>query len=333
MEPESPVQPSLRRTASSLDLGLLTVAIVSVSFGAILARWSDAPALVLSFWRTMGGGLLLLPGTLRTAMAPPGVGPPGRGTENLPRDADRTRTLRWMAIGGIALAVHFWSWLASLERTSVAVSVTLVTTTPFFVAIAERLGGRRLTRRSQAALVIAFLGVTILSFSASDTGGATGSSTQVAGHISGVVLALIGAVAMAVYLVVGARLRSTMPATVSTAPVFLIAGSGLFVASRVVEVDVFDLTPKDWVLVAMMVLGPQLAGHAILNHLLGTIGAMTIAIALLAEPVVSTILAWLLLSERPADLAIVGAAVVLIGLALRLFDPQARISRAAANRS
>jgi hypothetical protein len=65
MEPESPAQASPEARPIGRDVGLLALAVVAVSFGAILARWTVAPALTLAFWRTFGGGLLLLPGSFR----------------------------------------------------------------------------------------------------------------------------------------------------------------------------------------------------------------------------------------------------------------------------
>ncbi len=302
MEPESPAQPSPEDRPIGRDAGLLALAVVAVSFGAILARWTVAPALTLAFWRTFGGGLLLLPRSFRTA---------GAGATRWTR-GDRF----WTAVGGAALAVHFWAWLESLNHTSVAVSVTLVTTTPFFVALADRIMGRRLSRRSQLALIVALVGAVLLG-SSSGSPDVAGSSGRLA---LGAVLAVVGAAAMAVYLLAGARLRRSPSSPASTAPIFLIAGVSLFVAAVASGVNVFDLRPLDWLIVGAMILGPQLGGHAVLNHVVGRLGAMTVSLALLAEPVASTLLAWLLLAEQPALRAVLGGLVVLGGLGLRVLD-------------
>ena len=319
MEPESLAQASPEDRPIGRDAGLLALAIVAVSFGAILARWTVAPALTLAFWRTFGGGILLLPGSFRTA-AP---------TVLWTRD-DRF----WTTVGGAALAVHFWAWLESLNHTSVAVSVTLVTTTPFFVALADRITGRRLSRRSQLALVVALTGAVLLG-STSGAEGAAGSAGRLDPKpVLGAVLAVVGAAAMAVYLLAGARLRRSPSSPASTAPIFLIAGVSLFVAAVASGVNVFDLRPLDWLIVGAMIAGPQLGGHAVLNHVVGRLGAMTVSLALLAEPVASTLLAWLLLAEQPTLLTVLGGLIVLGGLCLRVLDSwSARdqsISRAAA---
>ncbi|MDA3038951.1 MAG: DMT family transporter [Actinomycetota bacterium] len=322
MEPESPAQASPEDRPIGRDAGLLALAIVAVSFGAILARWTVAPALTIAFWRTFGGGLLLLPGSFRTT-APTTLW---------------TRANRfWTTVGGAALALHFWSWLESLNHTSVAVSVTLVTTTPLFVAVSDRIMGRRLSRRSQLALLVALAGAVLLGSSA-EAGDAAGTAGRLDPNpVLGAVLAIVGAAAMAIYLMAGAKLRQSPAAPASTAPIFLIAGAALFAGALAAGVNVFDLRSLDWVIVGAMILGPQLGGHAVLNHVVGRLGAMTVSLALLAEPVVSTLLAWLLLAERPTLLAVLGGVVVLAGLSLRSLDSRStrdqRVSRAAASTS
>ncbi len=306
MEPESLAQPSPAPWPFGRDAGLLALAIVAVSFGAILARWTLAPALTLAFWRTFGGGLLLLPGFVRATGAAP-----VRWTK---------RDLVWIAAGGVALAVHFWSWLESLNHTSVAVSVTLVTTTPFFVALAERIAGRKLAPRSQLALIVALAGAVVLGSSSRPDDVADTTGRLDPSPLLGAGLAIVGAAAMAVYLVAGARVRRAPSTPASTAPVFLVAAAGLFSAAAVSGVNVFDLRPLDWLTVGGMILGPQLGGHAVLNHVVGRMGAMTVSLALLAEPVASTLLAWLLLSEQPTPAAVIGGLIVLAGLLLRALD-------------
>ncbi len=306
MEPESPAQPSPARWPFGRDAGLLALAIVAVSFSAILARWTLAPALTLAFWRTFGGGLLLLPGFVRAT----------RSTTARWTKGD----LAWVATGGAALAVHFWSWLESLNHTSVAVSVTLVTTTPFFVALAERIAGRKLAPRSQLALLVALAGAVVLGSSSGPDDLAETTGRLDPNPLLGAGLAIVGAAAMAVYLLAGARLRRTPSAPASTAPLFLVAAAGLFSAAVVSGVNVLDLRPLDWLIVGGMILGPQLGGHAVLNHVVGRMGAMTVSLALLAEPVASTLLAWPLLSEQPTPAAVIGGLIVLGGLTLRALD-------------
>jgi drug/metabolite transporter (DMT)-like permease len=61
-------------------------------------------------------------------------------------------------------------------------------------------------------------------------------------------------------------------------------------------------------------LGPQILGHTILNWALKYVDASIISGIILPEPVVSALLAWLILSERPGLATVLGGVVVLVGL-------------------
>ncbi len=67
-----------------------------------------------------------------------------------------------------------------------------------------------------------------------------------------------------------------------------------------------------------MILGPQLAGHTVLNALLQRLGALTVALILLLGPIGATALAWGFLGQRPSPISLAGVVVVLIGLGLHL---------------
>lgn len=120
--------------AKPRDLGLLAVAVLSIASSAVLARWASAPALALAFWRTLGGAILLGPAAWRSSVRP--------GRRHWPG----------LLLAGIALAVHFAAWLASLDFTSVAASVTLTATAPVFVMAWLRVRGSRPTPMSWLAL-------------------------------------------------------------------------------------------------------------------------------------------------------------------------------------
>ncbi|MEZ5225348.1 MAG: DMT family transporter [Acidimicrobiales bacterium] len=166
------------------SLALLGVAIMAIASSAVLVRWAEAPAIALAFWRTLGGSLVLA--TRR------------RPADTRPRPS-RATTLAIVG-AGLALAVHFSSWLASLEMTSVAASVTLVSTAPIGVALLQwGAGGDRPDRRNWLVIAVTLLGVAVIA------GGDIGTSSD---ELAGDALALLGAVAMAVYLVLGGRART-----------------------------------------------------------------------------------------------------------------------------
>jgi drug/metabolite transporter (DMT)-like permease len=75
---------------------------------------------------------------------------------------------------------------------------------------------------------------------------------------------------------------------------------------------------RTWLVVAATILGPQLAGHTVLNGLLKELGSVTVSLALLLEPFGASVLVWVLFDELPPPAVAVGAPLVVAGLALQL---------------
>ena len=68
---------------------------------------------------------------------------------------------------------------------------------------------------------------------------------------------------------------------------------------------------------------PQLMGHSSLNWALGHLSATLVAVAVMAEPVGATILAWLILGESPPVTSVIGGTLVLSGVYLAFRRPVA----------
>lgn len=277
----------------------------AISSSAVLTRWATAPALALAFWRTAGGAATLSVGAVRSGYRP-----------------DRRQGV--LLVGaGVALAVHFAAWLESIERTSVASSVTLVAVAPVFVTLWRFTEARfgqtpltqtgvrtdRPTRRTWLALALTVLGAVVL------TGG---GALDEPGQLDGDMLAVVGAVAMAIYLLIGERLRTELPTAVYAAPTYAVAAVGLLLTSLASGTQLTGFDQKTWLAIGLMTIGPQLGGHTVLNHLLLRLGSITVSLALLAEPIGASFLAWLALSEAPPAAAWFGTPLVLVGLAIHI---------------
>jgi drug/metabolite transporter (DMT)-like permease len=278
------------------SLALVGVAVLAVSSSAVLVRWADAPAEALAFWRTAGGAVILAPAARRAGARPTGA------------------QWRGIAVAGAALAVHFSTWLASLELTSVAASVTLVTTAPLMIATGRAVLGRRPPTRTWVAIAVAVAGAAIITVGDSGgTGSGPGSSP-----LLGDGLALIGAAAMATYLVAGDRVRAGLSTAAYASRAYAVAAAGLLVYALVAGRPLVGFDRTTWLAIAAMVLGPQLAGHTVLNLLLERLGSVTVSTLLLAEPVGAVLLVWLLFGEVPPLSAWVGAPLVMGAVAVQL---------------
>ncbi len=290
-----------RSSLSVLDSGAAVGAVLSIASAAVLVQVAEAPALALAFWRCLGGALVLAPAALRSRELRTALRVSGSA----------------LILPGLALGIHFATWLESLERTSTAASVTLVTTAPIFVALGNWSLGRRPANRLLVGIAVALMG------SAFITGGDLLANR---GSVDGDLLALAGAIAMAVYLLAGDRLRSQLPTAAYAAPVYAIAALATGFAALLGGLPLVGFDGRTWLAIGGMILGPQLGGHTVLNYLLGQIGSTLVSMILLAEPVVASLLTWLFLAEMPPLAAWLGAPVVLVGMAIAVHATSTPIS-------
>ncbi|MBA3872052.1 MAG: DMT family transporter [Anaerolineae bacterium] len=213
------------------------------------------------------------------------------------------------AASGLFLAIHFATWVKSFEYTSVLVGVVLVNTNPLWAAILEVIFLRaKLSRWVIIGLAVGILGSIIVAL---PSGGALHFEAN-----TGSLLALIGAVAVAVYFVIGRNLRATLSLlpyiwlVYSCAAIFLI----LLVIANGVPILGYSL--KGYLLLIATAIIPQLIGHSSLNFALRYFPASYVGIAAQLEPALSAIVAFLLFTEIPTGLQIIGSVVILSGVIL-----------------
>ncbi|HEY40959.1 MAG TPA: DMT family transporter [Dehalococcoidia bacterium] len=271
---------------------VLTLGVISVSFAAIFIRLADAPPLVIAAYRLCIASIILAPVAWT------------RSRQELRRLARRDVMLA--VASGAFLALHFALWVSSLSYTSVATSVVLVTITPIFVAVASYLLFReRLTRQIIAGIIVCLAGAVLIGY---------GNWQICSESLFGGVLALLGALAVAGYLLIGRRLRQEM-SLLSYA--FLVYGSAaimLLVAVLVRGYPVFGYSGDTYLMLVLLAVVPQLMGHMSLVWALRFVSATLVTIAVLGEPVGATILAFLILDEAPTWSEIVGGVLILAGI-------------------
>ncbi|MHC1784547.1 MAG: DMT family transporter [Anaerolineaceae bacterium] len=288
----------------------LFVAIVAVSTAALFIRLAQtgAPSLVVALLRLGFSALILAPLALFT-----------RRDEI--RRLQKTQIIL-LAASGALLALHFWAWITSLEMTSVTSSVVLVTTSPLWTALLSPIFLKEKITRSQViGLGLAMLGgITVgVSKSCAISGGTitcspltdlmAGGNPQL-----GNLLALAGAVFVAGYFMIGRKLRKDLSLITYT---FLVYGSAavlLLIAALVMGFPILNYPAGIYGWGLLLALIPQIIGHSSLNWSLKYLPASYVSIAVLGEPVGSSILAMIFLREAPTALEIAGGVLILAGI-------------------
>lgn len=274
---------------------VLIAAVAAVSLAPIFVRLADAPGVVVAALRMLIAAAVVAPLTIR-------------GLRRTPLDR---RTLGLTALAGALLAIHFATWITSLTYTTVAASVTIVTTVPLWMALFGWIFLRIApSLTTLLGILVAVAGGATIAFG--DAGGGTASAP-----LLGDALALIGAVSVTGYLMLGRAVQRTgiglnayVGAAYGVAAILLLpipAAFGLPYGGYPVETYAW---------IALLALVPQLVGHTGINFAMKHMDPTFVSTTLLLEPIGAALLALTLFGEMPSGLTIVGACVLLAGIAM-----------------
>lgn len=268
--------------------------VAGVSLSAVLVRWSTAPSLILVLYRVGMAAALLAPYTLL------------RHREEL-RTLARREVLLCLASGAF-LGLHFAAYFESLRWTSIASSVVLVDTEVLFVALGTVLVLRqRLSGRAWLAVALAFGGSVVIAMA--DT--AVGPDA-----VRGDIIALSGALCMAVYTMIGAVCRKNISTTVYTFLVYCSAALTVLVIALFGGLPLTGYGAENVLTALGMAVFCTLLGHSVFSWGLKYLSPAFISTAKLLEPVFASVWGLALFGERPGLLTLLGGAVIIAGVAL-----------------
>ncbi|UQU65495.1 DMT family transporter [Couchioplanes caeruleus] len=285
-----------RSTPALLTIAALTVAVLAVSSSAPLIAFAAAPALAIAFWRN----------SLAFAALTPISAGPRRAEVRTLLSADGM----YCVLAGLALALHFSTWMPSVQLGSVATATALVATQPVWQGlIAVAVGGRSAapSRTAWIGIVLAVAGV------AWATGVDIGVSAQA---VLADVLALIGAMAAAVYTAFGERARRRLSTTTYTWSCYGTCAAVLLVVCLIGGVRLTGYDGRTWAAILALVVGAQLLGHSMFNYALHHVSATTVSVLILLEVPGAALLAWAWLGQVPRAEALPGLAVLVAGVAV-----------------
>ncbi|PYC69235.1 EamA family transporter [Micromonospora arborensis] len=289
--------PSHRPTPDLLTTGAVGLAVVAVSSSAPLIAYAAAPALAIAFWRNLLAVAVLSPVSLARRRAE---------FRRLTVGAGRREGL-FCVLSGVALAGHFATWVPSAQLTSVATSTALVATQPVWQGLIARAQGRRLPLVVWIGIAVAVGGAAV----------ATGTDVGVSARaVLGDVLALTGGLFAAVYTAFGERARASISTTTYTTICYGICALILLVICLIGGVRLTGFDGRTWLAILALVAGAQLLGHSMFNYALRKISATTVSVLILLEAPGAALLGWAWLGQVPRPYALLGMALLLLGVAV-----------------
>jgi drug/metabolite transporter (DMT)-like permease len=272
----------------------LAVGLVAASQSGNIIRIGDAHPTVIAAWRLALAAVLLAP--------------------LAGRKLGKLRALSLVDVGllllsGLALALHFFAWIAAVQLTTVANAAIFFAVNPVITVTAAHLVfGERVTRRLVASIALGVLGVAVL-------GGSDLSLSPE--QLPGDGAAVLCSVLFTVYFLLGKRLRRRLPTATYVSAIYGVAAAFAFAAVGFLGQPVLDHSPRNWICFALMALVPTLVGHTSFNNAIKFIDAGRISAATLSEPLLAGLVAYFAWNEpitagTAAGYALISASVLVL---------------------
>ena len=274
-------------------MSMIVIGVIGISLSSIFVRYANAPSAVTAAFRLLWTVILMTPVTF------------GNGETRKELFHAGKRNILLSCLSGIFLAIHFAVWFESLRHTSVASSTTIVCTEVIWVALGFCLFMKgRLSKKAVAAIAVTLLGSAMIAYA--DAGSES--------HFYGDMLALLAAIAVAVYTLLGRVLREELSTTVYTYIVYVSCAASLLIVCAVQGYSLFAYDLSAPIVGLLLAIFSTILGHSIFSWCLKFFSPAFVSASKLCEPVVAAIFAAMLFGEIPAPLMICGGVLILGGV-------------------
>jgi len=274
------------------DIPFLILGILGIgASGPIIAK-SQMPVPTMIFWRNFIGGLIMLPFALVR----------GEWKSQVQRSA-----IKWSALAGFLLALHFICFFWAMKYTSVATGTALTATQPIFAAIFVKLTGGHIPKKSISGMVIAFISVIVI----------TGIDLNLSFRsFQGDLMAVIGGALGAAYMMFGAKVQRDISTSTFTSVCYLVCGLSILPVVFLTNANLNGFSSNEWLLLYGLILGAQFLGHTLFNFSLKRVSPAVVSLIVFFEVPVSAILAYFWLGQQPPTGTIPGIIGLLFGCSL-----------------
>lgn len=271
------------------DIPFLISGILGIgASGPIIAK-STMPVPTMIMWRNLLGGLVMVPFALKRKEW---------------QSSQQRNAIKWSAIAGVLLALHFICFFLAMRFTSVATGTALTATQPIFAAIFVRLSGGHIPRKAWSGMFIAFASVVVI----------TGVDLNLSFRsFQGDVIAVTGGALAALYMIIGSNVQREISTSTFTAVCYLVCAATALPMAMLVGYPLSGFSSYEWALLIALVITAQIMGHTMFNLSLKRVSPAVVALVVFFEVPVSAILAFLWLDQKPPAGTIPGIIGLLIG--------------------
>ncbi len=271
------------------DIPFLISGILGIgASGPIIAK-STMPVPTMIMWRNLLGGLVMVPFALKRKEW---------------QSSQQRNAIKWSAIAGVLLALHFICFFLAMRFTSVATGTALTATQPIFAAIFVRLSGGHIPRKAWSGMFIAFASVVVI----------TGVDLNLSFRsFQGDLIAVTGGALAALYMIIGSNVQREISTSTFTAVCYLVCAATALPMAMLAGYPLTGFSSYEWALLIALVITAQIMGHTMFNLSLKRVSPAVVALVVFFEVPVSAILAFLWLDQKPPAGTIPGIIGLLIG--------------------
>lgn len=274
---------------SGRDIPFLISGVLGIgASGPIIAK-SLMPVPTMIMWRNLLGGLVMLPFALKR--------------KEWKTSAQRN-AIKWSAISGVLLAMHFICFFLAMRMTSVATGTALTATQPIFAALFIKFSGGHIPRRAWSGMLIAFASVLLI------TGVDLSMSLR---SFQGDLLAVIGGALAALYIIIGSNVQREISTSTFTTVCYLSCALTALPIAIIAGYDLIGFSNNEWLLLIALVITAQIMGHTMFNLTLKRVSPAIVGLVVFFEVPVSALIAFFWLDQTPPAGTIPGIIGLLIG--------------------
>jgi drug/metabolite transporter (DMT)-like permease len=207
---------------------------------------------------------------------------------------------------GLFLSFHFISFLAALHFTTVLKTTLFSAMAPLFAAVIEVVFLKRdLNKGMVIGLILLLIGAALLQVGSLNNGG---------DDFIGVVLALFAGLFLALLMLFAERVREDSDIFIFTRALYGWAAIILLGLGTSLNHNLFKFDNSDYIWLILLGLIPTVVGHTLLYYSVRYVRPTTVSAIPLGEPILASIMAFIVFAEVVPVMSVVGGGVTLVGL-------------------